>query len=368
MFSLTTTHLRFVCEATTTLRLEADTFRAGSNLRGALGHVMLRSYCPHPQPLSQEERGEHAATCPVHWLLAANETPGEERRGYALVPPLPNGRGGDVSAERLYMAGDLFEFGLTLFGNAQRFLPYFILTVPEMGRGGVGPGRGKFVLKRVWALNPLTGESECLFGEAGNLVRTPTLVVDHEMVMQYAEGLMHNATLAMDKAGDRRQEAGDRRQEAGDRRQEAKGAVKSESRNPNSEFQIEFLTPMRLIDHDQIVKTPEFVPLFARLLKRVDELHEQFAGGARRAWDDVRFLQDWQAQLVDAQTRWVEVFSGSNRRGMPSPMSGFVGRATYAASLEAWRALLPWLVWGELIQVGRDVVKGNGVMSIADGR
>ncbi len=28
MFSLTTTHLRFVCEATTPLRLEADTFRA----------------------------------------------------------------------------------------------------------------------------------------------------------------------------------------------------------------------------------------------------------------------------------------------------------------------------------------------------
>lgn len=28
MFSLTTTHLRFVCEATTPLRLEADIFRA----------------------------------------------------------------------------------------------------------------------------------------------------------------------------------------------------------------------------------------------------------------------------------------------------------------------------------------------------
>jgi hypothetical protein len=37
MFSLTTTHLRFLCEATTPLRLEVDNFRAGSNLRGALG-------------------------------------------------------------------------------------------------------------------------------------------------------------------------------------------------------------------------------------------------------------------------------------------------------------------------------------------
>jgi len=37
MFALTTTHLRFVCEATTPLCLEIENFRAGQNLRGSLG-------------------------------------------------------------------------------------------------------------------------------------------------------------------------------------------------------------------------------------------------------------------------------------------------------------------------------------------
>ncbi len=86
----------------------------------------------------------------------------------------------------------------------------------------------------------------------------------------------------------------------------------------------------------------------------------------RRPLDQVQFLHALatRVQLVESQTRWVEVWSGSTRRGTPSPMSGFVGRAVYAASREVWRPLLPWLVWGQLAQVGKDTVKGNGVVEV----
>jgi hypothetical protein len=336
MFSLTTTHLRFVCEATTPLRLDADVFRAGSNLRGALGQVMLRSYCA-----GDANDPQHTATCPVHWLLAAKSKPGDDRRTYALVPPLPHG-GADF-----LQRGATFEFGLTLFGNAVQFLPYFILAVPEMGRIGIGPGRGKFELKRVWALNPLTGESECLFGENGNVVRTPTLVVNHAAVILNAQGLMHNAHSTRENEETRDWRLG-----------------------------IEFLTPMRLVENGHVPKSPEFAPLFARLLERLDELNAQFGngeGGARseergRTREEVMRLRELaaQVQLCEVQSRWVEVFSGSTRRGMSSPLSGFVGRAVFSASRDVWRELLPWLVWGELVQVGKATVKGNGVMRILD--
>jgi hypothetical protein len=36
----------------------------------------------------------------------------------------------------------------------------------------------------------------------------------------------------------------------------------------------------------------------------------------------------------------------------------------YAATFNVWRALLPWLLWGAVAQVGKDVVKGNGVYDI----
>ncbi len=389
MFSLTTTHLRFVCEATTPLRLEQDTFRAGSNLRGALGQVMLRAYCTHPDPKGFAGYAAHGDTllenplglCPVHWLLAANLKPGEERRGYALVPPLPHETRecGDKDHRN---AGDLFEFGLTLFGSAQQFLPYFILAVPEMGRVGIGPGRGKFELKRVWALNPLTGESECLFGDAGNLVRTPTLGMNHAGVKQIADSRWQMADGESQIAdGESRMVDGGWRMADGESEytmDKAQGGMhkpewasqneQREIENRNSKIEIQFLTPMRLIDKERTVKSPEFAPLFARLLERLDELEKQFGSGEGRTREEVMALREMagRVELVEVNSRWVEVFSGSTRRGMASPLSGFVGRAMFSARREVWNELLPWLLWGELAQVGKGTVKGNGVMRIYD--
>ena len=333
MFSLTTTHLRFICEATTPLRLEVENFRAGSNLRGALGQVMTRTACSASPCAGDWNDPAHTATCPVHWLLAANEKPGQERRGYAIVPPqreisperlaAHNLSRGDIPSQVPYEPGERFEFGITLFGHALQFLPYFVLAVPEMGRAGVGAGRGKFALKSVWAINPLDGARECLLAENDTLVHTPTLTLNHARVVAAAERLMGNV-------------------------------------------EIRFLTPMRLIANEELLKAPSFATLFARLLKRLDDLEMQHGGGNRRGTDEVQTLHDLakQVQPIETETRWVEVWSGSTRRGTPSPMSGFVGRAVYAAAPEVWRALLPWLVWGQLAQVGKDTVKGNGVIAI----
>lgn len=46
-----------------------------------------------------------------------------------------------------------------------------------------------------------------------------------------------------------------------------------------------------------------------------------------------------------------------------TPLSGLVGSATYTAA--DWRPLLPWLIFGQGIQVGKSAVRGNGVYSIA---
>ena len=340
MFSLTGTHLRFVCEATTALRLETSNFRAGQNLRGALGQVMTRSYCagtltPNPSPHANTAgsstvakpatgEGNHAATCPVCWLLAANEHPGQERRGYTLVPPL------NAQVPDVVPPGMCFEFGLTLFGNALKFLPYFVLAVPEMGRLGVGAGRGKFALKSVWAENPLSHERECLLAEGDNLVHTPTLTITHAQIVSEAERLAQSLT-------------------------EREG-----------QLAIQFLTPTRLIEESRLVQAPAFDALFARLLKRLDELAQQFCEGEPRGMDAAHALQQIaeRVRLVEQETRWVEVFSGSSRRGATSPLSGIVGRAMYAAAPEVWSPLLPWLLWGQLAQVGKSAVKGNGVIQV----
>lgn len=317
MFPLTSTHLQFICQASTPLCLETDSFRAGSNLRGALAQVMARAYCT-----GDTSTPAHTASCPICWLLAANEKPGQERRGYALVPPLP----GNKASQQLE-TGERFEFGITLFGNAAKFLPYFVLAVPEMGRLGVGPGRGKFTLTSLWARNPLTGARECLMAEGERMVHTPTLALDHAQVRAHSEHALSSGT---------------------------------------DSLVIRFQTPLRMIDRGELAKTPDFPVLFARLLKRLDDLAEQHSGGSRRSLEEVATLKD-QAErvyLMETNTRWIDVWSGSSRRGVPSPMGGLVGRAVFKAPTQVWRSLFPWLLWGQLVQVGKDTVKGNGVLSI----
>ena len=342
MFSLTALQLRFTCEAVTPLRL--NSYSAGSNLRGALGNVMRRAYCPeadhfsarnlHAAGSTRQIDPQHAATCPVCWLLAANEHPGEERRGYALVPPAPVTTG-DGPRMGVYQPGQRFEFGLTLFGDAQRFLPYFILAVPEMGRNGVGSpindgrrsanSRGQFALRSVTATDPLEGADQIVLAEGESVVRVPDRLITPERVQQAADRIV-----------------------------------------PPDRLGVNFITPMRLIDEERLVKAPDFGVLFKRLLERLDELNQQFGGGERRTPQEVQGLQTLanQVRLIEAQTQWIELQSGSSRSGRTTWLSGFVGSAVYAATFNAWRALLPWLLWGQVAQAGKDVVKGNGVFEV----
>ena len=71
-----------------------------------------------------------------------------------------------------------------------------------------------------------------------------------------------------------------------------------------------------------------------------------------------------QVRLVESQTRWEDVQSGSSRTGQKTWISGLVGPACYSAPADVWRELVPWLLWGEIAQVGKDTSKGNGVFRL----
>jgi hypothetical protein len=222
--------------------------------------------------------------------------------------------------------GEAFDFHITLFGDALRYLPYFVLAVPEAGRTGVGMGRGRFLLKSIHAEHPLSGDWEVL-KEGENLVRPPADMVTHAVIMQAAEAFA--ARLGAEQ----------------------------------SRIRMDYLTPLRLILGEQLFKSPDFGVIFAHILKRLDDLAIQHAGGNPRPTEDCQRLWDLadRIRLVESQTQWVEVPSGSSRSGKPTWISGLVGSAWYTAPTEVWRELLPWLLWGEIAQVGKDTAKGNGV-------
>lgn len=319
MTQLQLTHLRFDLIARATVRLNKH--MAGDYLRNGLASVILRATCSETHRAGKP-RPEHAAVCPACWLLNAELDPGSVVRAYSLVPPQP---AGDIINE-----GQSFSFVLTLYGDGFQFLPYLVLAVSELGRLGVGVGRGGFALNQITAFNPLRGLKEIVLQPGDTLVQVPTLHVNWDDVQETAGNLENSL---------------------------------------EDELPLHFLTPTRLEEGKRKLplKTPDFGVLFRRLLYRLDDLGRQFAGQERRPVAQVRALHQLadQVRLVESDVRWLELWNWSGRKQNRTPVGGFVGPALYSA--RHWKPLLPWLILGQATQVGKLTVKGNGVYHIAAG-
>jgi len=214
-----------------------------------------------------------------------------------------------------------------LFGEGYQYLPYFVLAVPEIGRIGVGPGRGQFDLHAIRAIDPVAGHEELVLLPGENVVRVPDVHVEWWQVRSLADEWL--AKLGTD-----------------------------------GEVQIEFLTPTRLIESKKTVKAPDFGIFFRRLLERIDRLGQQFAGHEKRPKSEIKevyTLAD-QVRMVEADVRWEDLKGWSGRRHNQTPMGGFVGRAVYRT--HDWGPFLPWLILGQGTQAGKLTVKGNGVYQI----
>jgi hypothetical protein len=320
-FPLTSLHLEFICQATAPVNLGG--WHSGANLRGALTNIMKRSACSCPpgQPDPQH--------CPVCALIVANEHPGQERRGYALVPPNMPGE--------VIRAGEQFSFGVSLFGDAQQQLLFFLLASIEAGEQGVGLGRerglGRFALHEVWAVNPLGDERDCIRAAGEARVREPRLMLTHAYVQALADQILQHGWPGEDEM---------------------------------CRLELRFLTPLRLIEDEHRLKAPDFGLIFEHLLKRIDQLARQYCGAERRPMDEILALQAQAntVRLVNVNTRWLDVAGGSARLGRKVEQGGLVGNAVYSASRASWQALLPWLLWGKATQLGKMVVKGNGLFDL----
>jgi len=308
-------HLRFICEAETAI--EMDAFK-GSALRGAWQSHLRTLYC------AQTDNADplHQALCPVCFLLSRETGSGDDRRPYAFEPPL--------STQTRLEPGERFEFGISLFGDTVRFLPYLVLAVGQMGQHqGLGRfihagKRGTFRLVAIEEHNPLSGVRRTLLEPGGCTVQMPVLPVTLDHVTESACRLT------------------------------------SELRANGNCLTIHFLTPTRIIADKHLVHQPEFSPFFARLLERVTALWCQFAGGQPLSREEKHALLSRAdaVELVVDHTEWWDVQGRSTRLGRRQPLGGYIGRATYHT--DAWELLLPWLLWGQSTQVGKNVVKGAG--------
>jgi hypothetical protein len=317
MAELTVYPLLFHAKVTTPLELDEH---SGASLRGNLFEAVWQRFCNNKVAPS-------CAACPLHTFcpVSALVAPLREEnirgrdipRPYIILPPL--------EGERRLAPGEVLTFGLTLFGKIIELLPYLLLVTNSLEAAGLGKRlsdnhgrRGTFKIQQIEAYNPINGARQTL-SQAGKLqIEAPTLHVTSADVKKRA------ATLLAEQ------------------------------------ITIRFLTPIRLIHEKCPVRYPTFQPLVARLLERLALLEQEYGQG-----DDLSPSKQWKeltqlaSQIVctNNQTNWEDVGSYSSRTHYMTQIGGICGSATFKGDLAPFRELL---VWGELIHVGKNAVKGNG--------
>ena len=305
--------LRFVAEATTAIELPPY---KGSALRGGLLQALGRDLG------HDHEDAAGGVGCPVcHLVATLDDTSArgvDVPRPFAVQPPL------DLS--RRYEPGSRFEFGLTLFGSAIALFPYLVLGVQRLGEIGLGNRQrapGRFELSEVWAHNPLTGQARRLYERGHPTIQAPDLPVTHDQVL-------------------------------------ARAAVYPA---PPAAVRLRLLTPVRLVQEGTLVHRLTFETLLRRLLRRLSDLAGRFGAGPP-ALDYPALLDQARAvRVTQDATQWIDLASHSRRLGRATPIGGHLGEITFAGDLTPF---LPWLIWGEVIQVGKDATKGNGRYVIRD--
>ncbi len=317
---LTTYHFLFTTKVVRPLELDDH---SGAALRGNLFEAIWRRFCTNKVAQTCADCPLHTM-CPVSALVAPLR---EERprgrdipRPYIILPPLGNAR--------RYERGETFAFGLTLFGTIIQLLPYIVLSLNALEECGLGRKlpenkgqRGTFQIQSIESYHPITGERQSLYQAGKAIAQAPTLAVTPQDVTKKA------AALAPEQVT------------------------------------LDFLTPTRLVDRDQLVRHAAFRPLILRLLERLSALEaaygepgdEEASQHGLYAHDLVRLAAD--VACKKDETTWEEVQSYSNRQHRLTPISGFLGKATFIGNLQPFADLL---VWGELTHVGKNAVKGNG--------
>lgn len=328
-------HLRVETVAETMLLLNEY---KGSAIRGALFNALrgpmraardgYAGFCVNKVAPSCWECPLHQG-CPVSTLVATLDT---SQRGHGRYAPRPYIIRAPLDGGKLvYEKGEFFTFDLALCADALMLFPYVVLSLERLLHEGLGKRveqngwqRGRLRIRRIETIHPLSGERQEVRSEGSFTVQMPDLPVTHADVLANVADLPASGRLT-----------------------------------------LEFHTPMRLINRKRLLKVPDFRVLFHRLITRLEELSGRFSDTPLML--DVPPLLDLadKVQLVENETRWIDLRSYSQRRRRDTQIGGLVGKAIYEA--EDWQPFLPWLLWGSLLGVGKNTVKGEGWYSILGG-
>ncbi len=289
--------------------------KASNILRGAFGTVFRQLACV---PECREARTcEIAGDCPYAKVFEPRQEWSDAAGPSGLADwPRPFVFRALHLDGKTVQAGESFYFDLVLFEAPHAVLPYFVLTFRQLAEAGLGPTRGRAVLRKVEDLAPVEAEE----------VFDGTRLVNREL-----------AGLRFDLGG-------------------AGSGAGSTDR-----LLVRFLTPTELKGGGELVDRPEFGILLKRLRDRISNLRVFYQGGALEVDFEALGQAAEEVEIARCELRRVESERLSSRTGQRHSLGGFVGEVEYVGEMARFVEFLRVGAW---VGVGRQTVWGKGCLEV----
>lgn len=288
----------------------------GSTLRGAFGHALKTVVCA----LRRRQCSDCllTATCAYDFIFEVDKVRTESGAGAARIAarPHPFVLAPPLTPQRHYAVGQTFDFGLTLFGRANDYLPHLVYAVERMAEAGLGQGaregQGAF---RLLAMR--SGTNTIYDGEGKTIAPQPP----------------ERLQLAAPPPG------------------------------PIPTLTIRLLTPLRLKHHNHLQAELPFHLLIRAVLRRISTLAAAYGDGEPNL--DYRGLtrRAEQVAIRKSDCRWLDLRRYSNRQQSGMLIGGVLGSVTYEGELAEF---LPLLRYCEQTHLGKQTAFGLGRIEVME--
>jgi len=282
----------------------------GSTLRGGFGHVLKRVVCVDEKRLCRECLLKEK--CVYAYVFETSPPRGSSlKRKYSLTPH-PFVICPPLETKTEYEPGELLSFELILIGKAIEYLPYFIYAFDELGKIGIGKGKGKYELKEVKELNE-KNEEKVLYQSENKTLVPPSPPIKSEYFLE------NNSTV--------------------------------------SQVMLLFLTPLRLKEKGDLIVNLTFTLLIDRLLTRINLLSYFHCGGEGKEDYQGLLNQAEKVKVSKKSLRWHDWERYSQRQDTRMKLGGLLGSITFEGEITPF---LPYLRVGQYIHVGQGTSFGLG--------
>jgi hypothetical protein len=319
------------------------------------------------------------ARCPYHYIFETPPPAGSAVLDKVPTAPQPFVIEPPLETKRTCEPGEELSFHLVLVGKAFDFLPYFIYAFDELGRVGLGRGKGKHTLEGVsWVDEagttvPVYDGNRKVLTDSSRALSLAQLCASYSGPQLLAVQPRALATVRSEPFASVRPE----RRRGAPKSKDAQDRLRASEveervvRHPNEScavpslfpisLSISFLTPTRLKYENRLAADCEFHVFFRSLARRI-ALLDYFHCGGEFPPERREFVERARAvETVASDLRWIDWERYSTRQQTRMRLGGFVGQVAYRGDFTEF---LPYLLLGMYTHVGKGATFGLGGYTI----